>query len=63
MKRALTTSIFLSIGIFLFTACETNQFMMDGYGAHGWGMGWGMWIVPLLVILVILYFLRTRRRN
>ncbi|REG77609.1 hypothetical protein C8N25_14023 [Algoriphagus antarcticus] len=28
-----------------------------------WGMGWGMWIVPLLVILVILYFVRFRRRK
>jgi preprotein translocase subunit YajC len=27
------------------------------------GMGWGMWIVPLLVIIVILYFVRFRRRK
>jgi len=27
-----------------------------------WGMGWGMWIAPLLVILVILYFVRFRRK-
>jgi hypothetical protein len=36
MKRSLITSILIPIGILLFTACETNQSMMDGYGTHSW---------------------------
>lgn len=28
-----------------------------------WGMGWEMWLVPLLVIVVILYFVRFKRRK
>ena len=41
MKRSLITSILISIGIVLFTACETNQSMMDGYGAQWLGNGMG----------------------
>jgi len=62
MKRSQITSMLLPISILLFTACETKQPMMHDSDWH-WGMGWGTWIVPLLVILVIIYFLRTRRRK
>ena len=63
MKSSLITSILISIGIVLFTACKTNQSMMDGYGAHGWGMGWGMWFIPILIIVIILYFMRFKKRK
>mgnify|MGYP006299607113 CR=1 FL=1 len=28
--------------------------MMDGYGGHGWGMGWG-WIIGLAFLVVIVW--------
>ena len=28
--------------------------MMDGFGVHGWGMGWG-WIFGLIVLIVIIW--------
>jgi hypothetical protein len=64
MKTSLITSILISIGLLLFTACVDKQPMMRDNDWHwGMGMGWGTWIVPLLVIIVIIYFLRTRRRK
>ena len=30
---------------------------------HYWGMGWGMWIIPIAIILIIVFFLRGRRRK
>jgi hypothetical protein len=64
MKRSLIISMLISIGLFLFTACETNQPNMHNKDWHwGMGMGWGTWIVLFLVIAVILYFLRTRKRK
>ena len=54
MKRSLITSILISIGILLFTACETNQSMMDGYGTHGWGMGW-WWIIVVIFLITIVW--------
>ena len=27
---------------------------MDGFGVHGWGMGWG-WIFGLIVLIVIIW--------
>jgi hypothetical protein len=32
---------------------------------HSWGlgMGWGMWIIPLAVILIIVFFLKGKRRK
>jgi hypothetical protein len=63
MKSSLITSILISIGIVLFTACKTNQSMMDGDGANGWGMGWGMWFIPILIIVIILYFMRFKKRK
>ena len=52
-----------SIGIVLFAASETKQSMMDGDGANGWGMGWGMWFIPILIIVIILYFMRFKKRK
>ena len=28
-----------------------------------WGMGWGMWIIPLAVILLLVYFIRGKRKR
>ncbi len=28
----------------------------------GWGM-WGMWIIPLAVILLLVYFIRGKRKR
>lgn len=30
--------------------------MMNG---NGWGMNWGMWLVPLLIILAIYFFVKN----
>jgi len=49
MKRSPITSMLISIGILLFTACNTKQPNMHNSNWH-WGMGWGTWIVLLLVI-------------
>jgi hypothetical protein len=27
---------------------------------NSWGMGWGMWIIPLAVIFIIVFFLRGK---
>jgi len=29
----------------------------------GFGMGWGMWIIPLAVILIIVFLLRGKRKK
>ncbi|WP_020602029.1 SHOCT domain-containing protein [Spirosoma spitsbergense] len=34
--------------------------MMNG---HYWGMGWGMWFIPILVILVVFFFVRNYRQT
>jgi len=28
-----------------------------------WGVGWGMWIIPLVVILIVAFLLRSRRKK
>lgn len=28
-----------------------------------WGMGWGMWFIPLLVVLAIYFFARNYSQN
>jgi hypothetical protein len=30
---------------------------------EGWEMGWGIWIVPLAVILLIFFLLRDKRKK
>lgn len=36
--------------------------MMNNH-SWGWGMGWGMWIIPIAVILLVVFFMRGRRRK
>lgn len=31
--------------------------MMHG---NSWGMGWGMWLIPLAVILIIVFLLKRK---
>ena len=35
---------------------------MDGIG-HGWGMGFGMWLIPVLLVIVIIYFLKETNKG
>lgn len=41
--------------------------MMDGYGGHGWGMGFGMggwWIIGIIVVaLVVWLVLRNNKQQ
>ncbi len=32
------------------------------YGPY-WGMGWGMWIIPLLIILIVYLLFRNNSQN
>jgi len=37
--------------------------MMNGFGGHGWGMGYG-WIIGLIVIAVVVWLIvKTMNRN
>lgn len=37
--------------------------MMDGFGMHGWGMGW-WWIIGLIVIIAfIMLIVKSMNRN
>lgn len=29
----------------------------------GWGMGYGMWIIPFAIILIVIFALRYRRKK
>ena len=33
------------------------------YGWHGYGMGFGGWLIPLLVIGLIVYFVRDNKKE
>ena len=33
---------------------------MDGYGMHGWNMGW-MWLLGVVLIIALALIFRTRR--
>lgn len=33
------------------------------YIGHGWGMGFGMWIIPLLFVLLVFYFLKENNKS
>ena len=35
---------------------------MDFIG-HGWGMGFGMWFIPLLLIIILIYFLKDNSKS
>ena len=30
---------------------------------YGWGMGFGMWFIPILLIIIVIYFLKENTRN
>jgi cbb3-type cytochrome oxidase subunit 3 len=36
--------------------------MMHDY-SWGFGMSWGIWIIPLVVILIIVFLLRGKRKK
>ena len=36
---------------------------MDYIGHHGWGMGFGMWVILLLFILIVFYFLKESSKS
>ncbi len=37
--------------------------MMDGYGMHGWGMGW-WWIIGIIIIVaIILMMVKATNKN
>jgi putative membrane protein len=37
--------------------------MMDGFGGHGWGMGWG-WIIGLSILIAFIWIVvKTINRN
>jgi putative membrane protein len=33
------------------------------YIGHGWGMGFGMWFIPLLFILLVVYVLKENNKS
>ena len=33
--------------------------MMDGFGLHGWEM----WLVPLLLVLIVFYFINDNKKE
>lgn len=33
------------------------------YIGHGWGMGFGMWIIPILFVLLVFYFLKENNKS
>ena len=30
---------------------------------YGWGMGFGMWFIPILLIIIVIYFLKENTKN
>ena len=30
---------------------------------NSWGMGWGMWVIPLALIVIIVFMVRSKRRR
>jgi len=35
---------------------------MDFMG-HGWGMGFGMWFIPILLVIIVIYFLKENSKG
>jgi putative membrane protein len=33
------------------------------YVGHGWGMGFGMWFVPILLVIIVIYFLKENSKG
>jgi putative membrane protein len=37
--------------------------MMDGFGEHGWGMGW-WWIIGLVIVIAVIWMvIKSMNRN
>lgn len=30
---------------------------------HGWGMGFGMWLIPIMLVVVVIYFLKDTNKD
>jgi len=30
---------------------------------HGWGMGFGMWFIPILLIIIVIYLLKENSKD
>lgn len=35
---------------------------MDFMG-HGWGMGFGMWFIPILLVIIVIYFIKENSKG
>ncbi len=33
------------------------------YIGHGWGMGFGMWFIPILLIIIVIYILKENNKD
>jgi len=33
------------------------------YIGHGWGMGFGMWLIPLLFVFIVFYLLKENTKS
>ncbi|MCO4844539.1 MAG: SHOCT domain-containing protein [Sulfurovum sp.] len=33
------------------------------YVGDGWGMGFGMWFVPILLVIIVIYFLKENTKG
>ncbi len=33
------------------------------YIGHGWGMGFGMWFIPILLIIIVFYLLKENNKD
>lgn len=30
---------------------------------EGWGMGFGMWLIPILLVIIVIYFLKDTNKD
>lgn len=33
------------------------------YFNHGWGMGFGMWFIPILLVIIVIYLLKDKGKT
>ncbi len=33
------------------------------YVGHGWGMGFGMWLIPILLVIIVIYLLKENNKD
>ncbi len=33
------------------------------YIGHGWGMGFGMWFIPILLVIIVIYILKDNNSD